>query len=158
MDDELIDDVIRGLLEAEDVELWLRVGRIVEDALIEEVEDLENDNDFVDNDVLDVVLVNRLLGELVDDEDLLTVVLDEELEVEDNDDDLEGSGEREEVVEEVIDKDSLEVPVDVREEVAERDTEIELVEVRVAKDDQLQYGVAEDVFVETIVCEAYIDG
>ena len=138
MEDELVDAVIRWLLEEEDVEDWLRVGRIVEEELAEAVDDLDNDDDFVDNEVLDDVLLGRLLGEAVEDDDLLTVVLEERDEVEDEEDDFEITDDREDVDDEVTDNEWREVVVEVRDAVVERDAEIELVDVRVANDDQLQ--------------------
>ena len=138
MDDELIDTVIRELLESDDVEEWLRVGRIVEEELVEAVDDLDTEDDFVDNEVLDDVLLRRLLGEFVLEDDLESVALDEKVDVGEEDDDLEFSDDLEDVGDDDNDIDSLEVCVAVREEVVERDTEIELVEVRVIKDDHVQ--------------------
>lgn len=138
MEDELIDAVLRGLLEEEDVEDWLRVGRIVEEELAHAVDDLDIEDDFVDNDVLDDVLLRKLLGEFVVDDDLVSVVLEERDEVEDEEDDLEMRDDSVDVGDELIEEDSRDVVVDVREEVIERDVETELVDVCVLNEDQVQ--------------------
>lgn len=138
MDEDELEALIRELLEDDELDVGLLVERLLTEEIIEAVEERDELELRDENGVLDEEIVARLLRELVGDEELETVDLEDSVDIEDADEDLESPEDLDAVEDDVVEADSLAVPVPLGDIIGDRVAEIELVEVRVIKDDQVQ--------------------
>ena len=138
MEDDVMEELIRELLEDEELDVGLLVERMLTDDVLDAVEERDEVELRDENGVIDDELLGLLLAELVDEDELETVALEERLEVGDAEEDLESPVDFDEDELDDGDLESLVVPVPVRDVLTVRDTEIELVDVRVLNEDHVQ--------------------
>lgn len=137
MEEDDIEELIRELLEDEELDVGLLVRRILIEDVVDAVEERDELEVRDENGVIDEELVALLLAELVDEDDLETVDLEERLGVGDAEEDLESPVDFDDDEVDDGDNESIALPVPVRDAVFVRDTEIELVEVRVLNEDHV---------------------
>ena len=133
-----MEELIRELLEDEELDVELLVQRMLIEDVVDAVEERDELELRDENGVIDEELLGLLLAELVDEDDLETVDLEERVEVGDAEDDLESPVDFDDDEVDDGDRDSIAVPLSLRDGAVVRDAEIELVDVRVLNEDQVQ--------------------